>query len=175
MILDCGFWVLDLHLSSAQSLPSKILSPDMDLKQIAKDTTKTLISYMTYQALRVVIAQLDETEPKRAYWLRQFSYRVSIQDSEAYLAALFQEEQRLAFRLLTVREHITEDIADYLPEMLRTGMQQANLKQRTQQLERMTQVDSTLPDPAMPQEDLEPPMASDRFLDPETDPNDSRY
>jgi tRNA nucleotidyltransferase/poly(A) polymerase len=115
----------------------------MDLKQIAKDTTKTLISYVTYQALRVVIAQLDETEPKRAYWLRQFSYRVSIQDSEAYLTALFQEEQRLAFRLLTVREHIAEEIADYLPEMVRTGIQQANLNQRTQQLERMTQIDPT--------------------------------
>jgi hypothetical protein len=119
----------------------------MDLKQIAKDTTKTLISYMTYQAYRVVIAQLDETEPKRAYWLRQFSYRVSIQNSEAYLTALFHEEQRLAFRLLTVREHIAEEIADYLPEMLRTGIQQANLTQRTQQLERMTQVDPSASTP----------------------------
>jgi hypothetical protein len=113
----------------------------MDVKQIAKDTTKTLVSYMTYQALRVVIAQLDETEPKRAYWLRQFSYRVSIQNSEAYLEALFQEEPRLAFRLLTVREHVAEELADYLPEMLRTGVQQANLQQRTQQLERMMQTD----------------------------------
>ena len=113
----------------------------MDLKQIAKDTTKTLISYVTYQALRVVIAQLDETEPKRAYWLRQFSHRVSIQDSEVYLTALFQEEQRIAFRLLTVREHIAEEMADYLPELLSTGIQQANLQQRTQQLERMTQID----------------------------------
>lgn len=117
----------------------------MDLKQIAKDTTKTLTSYVTYQALRVVLAQLDETEPKRAYWLRQFSYRVSIQDGEAFLQALFQEEQRLAFRLLTVREHIAEQIADYLPEMLRTGIQQANLQQRSQQLERMTQLDLTTP------------------------------
>nr|AVY53734.1 chaperonin-like protein component RbcX [Leptolyngbyaceae cyanobacterium WOS-LAB06] len=116
----------------------------MDLKQIAKDTTKTLISYMTYQALRVVLAQLDETEPKRAYWLRQFSYRVSIQNGEAFLESLFQEEQRLAFRLLTVREHIAEEVADYLPEMLRSGIQQANLQQRTQQLERMTQIDPAM-------------------------------
>jgi RbcX protein len=115
----------------------------MDLKQIAKDTTKTLVSYVTYQALRVVIAQLDETEPKRAYWLRQFSHRVSIQDSETFLQALFQEEQRLAFRLLTVREHIADELADYLPEMLRAGIQQSNLQQRTQQLERMTQTDPT--------------------------------
>jgi hypothetical protein len=113
----------------------------MDLKQIAKDTTKTLVSYLTYQALRVVIGQLDETEPKRAYWLRQFTHRVSIQNSEAYLESLFREEQRLAFRILTVREHIADQLADYLPEMVRTGVQQANLQQRTQQLERMTQVD----------------------------------
>lgn len=117
----------------------------MDLKQITKDTSKTLISYLTYQALRVVMAQLDETEPKRAYWLRQFSGRHSIQDSETYLQALFREEQRLAFRILTVREHIAEQIADYLPELLRTGIQQSNLQQRTQQLERMTQLDPTTP------------------------------
>ncbi|MBW4553194.1 MAG: chaperonin family protein RbcX [Aphanocapsa sp. GSE-SYN-MK-11-07L] len=115
----------------------------MDLKQIAKDTTKTLISYMTYQAMRVVLAQIDETEPKRAYWLHQFSARQSIQDGEAYLQALFREEPRLAFRILTVRESITEQVADYLPEMLRTGIQAANIKQRTQQLERMTQIDPT--------------------------------
>ncbi|MBW4658536.1 MAG: chaperonin family protein RbcX [Drouetiella hepatica Uher 2000/2452] len=113
----------------------------MDLKQIAKDTSKTLISYLTYQALRVVMAQLDETEPKRSYWLRKFTERESIQNGEAYLQALFKEEQRLAFRILTVREHIAEQVADYLPEMLRTGVQQANMQQRAQQLERMTQVD----------------------------------
>ncbi|KGF72337.1 hypothetical protein DO97_09570 [Neosynechococcus sphagnicola sy1] len=138
----------------------------MDLKQIAKDTTKTLISYLTYQALRVVIAQLDETEPKRAYWLRQFSYRVSIQDGENYLQALFQEEQRLAFRILTVREHIAEEIADYLPEMVRTGIQQANLQQRTQQLERMTQVTSEVLE-ASPRPDI--PMLPEAQPDAETE------
>lgn len=137
----------------------------MDLKQIAKDTTNTLISYMTYQALRVVIAQLDETDPKRAYWLRQFTHQVSIQNSEPYLEALFREDQRLAFRLLTVREHIVEEMADYLPEMLRTGMQQANLQQRTQQLERMTQVDPTVraisEDSLADRPDPLPPSSSD--------------
>lgn len=143
----------------------------MDLKQITKDTTKTLISYMTYQALRVVIAQLDETEPKRAYWLRQFTHRVSIQDGEAYLHELFHEEQRLAFRILTVREHIAEEIADYLPEMLRTGIQQANLQQRTQQLERMTQVDPQIraeTSEALPESD-ESPIPSP---EPEPDPRE---
>jgi hypothetical protein len=145
----------------------------MDLKQIVKDTTKTLVSYVTYQALRVVLAQLDETEPKRAYWLRQFSYRVSIQDGEAYLRALFHEEQRLAFRLLTVREHIAEQMADYLPEMLRTGIQQANLLQRTQQLERMTQVDSTI-DPAEAGAGLVDPLGLEEITRLPDPPDDSQ-
>jgi hypothetical protein len=115
----------------------------MDLKRIAKDTTKTLMSYLTYQAMRVVLAQLDETDPKEAYWLHKFSSRESIQDGEAYLRALFRENQKLAFRILTVREHLAEELADFLPEMLRSTMQQANMEQRRQQLERMTQLDLT--------------------------------
>lgn len=117
----------------------------MDLKRIAKDTTKTLTSYLTYQAVRVVISQLDETEPKRAYWLHQFSAREKIQDGEAYLQALFQERQDLAFRILTVREHLANEIADFLPEMLRSTVQQANMEQRRQQLERITQFELTAP------------------------------
>jgi RbcX protein len=112
----------------------------MDLKQIAKDTTKTLISYLTYRAVRVVYEQLDETEPKRAYWLHQFSSRESIKDGEAFLRALFDERQELAFRVLTVRETLAEEIADFLPEMLRTTTQQLNTEHRKQQLERMTTV-----------------------------------
>jgi hypothetical protein len=112
----------------------------MDLNQIAKDTTKTLISYLTYRAVRVVYEQLDETEPKRAYWLHQFASRESLKDGERFLEALFQERQDLAFRILTVREHLASEVADFLPEMLRTTMQQFNTEQRKQQLERMTQV-----------------------------------
>ncbi|MBD1845360.1 chaperonin family protein RbcX [Cyanobacteria bacterium FACHB-63] len=115
----------------------------MDLKRIAKDTTKTLISYLTYQAVRVVYAQLDETDPKKAYWLHKFSSRESITDGEAFMEAMFRERQDLAFRILTVREHLAEEIADVLPEMLRSSMQQANMEQRRKQLERMTQLDLT--------------------------------
>ncbi|HEY9689982.1 MAG TPA: chaperonin family protein RbcX, partial [Coleofasciculaceae cyanobacterium] len=32
----------------------------MDLKQVAKNTAKTLQSYLTYQAMRTVLAQLHE-------------------------------------------------------------------------------------------------------------------
>lgn len=113
----------------------------MDLKQIAKDTTKTLISYLTYQAMRTVMAQLSETDPPRSLRLHEFSRRERIENSEAYLEVLFTEDRALAFRILTVREHIAEEIAEYLPEMLRTGIQQANTQQRCQQLERMTQTD----------------------------------
>ncbi|MBD1825444.1 chaperonin family protein RbcX [Cyanobacteria bacterium FACHB-DQ100] len=115
----------------------------MDLKRIAKDTTKTLISYLTYQAVRVVYAQLDETDPKKAYWLHKFSSQESITDGEAFMEAMFRERQDLAFRILTVREHLAEEIADVLPEMLRSSMQQANMEQRRKQLERMTQLDLT--------------------------------
>ena len=131
--------------------PSHFILLGMDLKQIAKDTTKTLISYLTYRAVRVVLEQLDETEPKRAYWLHQFSSRESIKDGEQFLRSLFLEKQDLAFRILTVREHLANELADYLPEMLQSGMQQANMEQRKQQLERMTQVDlssqGSLPEP----------------------------
>jgi RbcX protein len=112
----------------------------MDLKKIANDTTKTLVSYLTYQAVRVVYEQLDETEPKRAYWLHQFASSESIKDGDRFVERLFRERPDLAFRILTVREALADGIADYLPEMLQSQMSQSNLKQRSQQLERMTQV-----------------------------------
>lgn len=113
----------------------------MEVKQIAKNTVRTVISYLTYEAVRTVIAQLQETDPPRAHWLQQFSARETIQDGEAYLQSLFQERQDLAFRLLTVREALANDIVDFLPEMIRSGITQANMNQRRQQLERMTQLD----------------------------------
>ena len=112
----------------------------MDLKQIANDTTQTLISYLTYRAVRVVYDQLDETDPKRAYWLHQFASSESIKDGDLFVEKLFRERQDLAFRVLTVRESLAVSLADFLPDMLRSGMSEANLRQRSQQLERMTQV-----------------------------------
>ena len=112
----------------------------MDLKQIANDTTQTLISYLTYRAVRVVYDQLDETDPKRAYWFHQFASSESIKDGDLFIEKLFRERQDLAFRVLTVRESLAVSLADFLPDMLRSGMSEANLRQRSQQLERMTQV-----------------------------------
>lgn len=128
----------------------------MDLKKIANDTTTTLVSYLTYQAVKVVYEQLDETEPKRAYWLHQFASSESIKDGERFIEKLFRERPDLAFRILTVREALTDSVADFLPDMLRSQMSQSNLRQRSQQLERMTQVSTEGPHPEqqMPQGDL---------------------
>jgi hypothetical protein len=116
----------------------------MNLKQIAKDTAKTLQSYLTYQALKTVLLQLDETNPPLAFWLTKFSVG-KVQDGEAYIQELFQEKSDLALRIMTVREHIAEEVSNFLPEMVRTGIQQANMEQRRQHLERITQLDLSNP------------------------------
>ncbi|MBW4592343.1 MAG: chaperonin family protein RbcX [Brasilonema angustatum HA4187-MV1] len=118
----------------------------MDIKQIAKDTAKTLQSYLTYQALKTVLAQVSETNPPLALWLQRFSAD-KIQDGEAYVKQLFQEKPELALRIMTVREHIAEQVTEYLPEMVRTGIQQANIEHRRQHLERMTQINTSDPSP----------------------------
>jgi hypothetical protein len=111
----------------------------MNIKQIAKDTTKTLQSYLTYQAMRTVYNQLDETNPPLAFWLHNFSSG-KVQNGEAFIEQLFQEKPELALRIMTVREHIAAEVAEYLPEMLQTGIQQSNMEHRRQHLERVTQV-----------------------------------
>ncbi|WP_250123778.1 chaperonin family protein RbcX [Chroococcidiopsis sp. CCMEE 29] len=119
----------------------------MDLKQIAKDTAKTLQSYLTYQAVRTVLAQLSETNPPLALWLHRFSATDKIQDGEVYIQHLFQEKADLALRIMTVREHLAQEVADFLPEMIRNGIQQANMEHRRQHLERSTQLDISNPSP----------------------------
>jgi hypothetical protein len=118
----------------------------MNIKQIAKDTAKTLQSYLTYQAMRTVYNQLDETNPPLAFWLHNFSSG-KIQNGEAFIEQLFLEKPELALRIMTVREHIAAEVAEYLPEMLQIGIQQSNMEHRRQHLERMTQVIS--PDPGL--------------------------
>lgn len=127
----------------------------MNLKQIAKDTASTLTSYLTYQAMRTVLSQLSEMDPPQALWLRRFSTSDKLQNGEAYLQELMQERPDLAYRLMTVREHIATEIADVLPEMLKTGIQEANLAQRRSHLERVTGIRDT-PDPSSTPEDPPP-------------------
>jgi hypothetical protein len=117
----------------------------MDLKQVAKDTAKVLASYLTYQSVRIVVAQLSETNPPVAIWLSNFSSTGKIQDGEAYIQELLLENQDLGFRIMTVRESLAQDVTDFLPEMVRTNIQQANMEHRRQHLERTTQLNWSVP------------------------------
>jgi hypothetical protein len=126
----------------------------MNLREIAKETAKTLQSYLTYQALRTVLVQLSETNPPLAVWLHNFSAG-KVQDGERYIEELFQEKSDLALQIMTVREYIAAEITEFLPEMVRTNIQQANMEQRRQHLERITQLsvfepypDNSLDNPA---------------------------
>jgi hypothetical protein len=123
----------------------------MDLKRVAKDTAKTLSSYLTYQALRIVMEQLRETDPPQSLWLHGFSSNISVQDGEAFIRALLQEKQELAFRIMTVRQHLADEVADFLPEMVRTSIQQSNMEHQRQHLERITQLTISEP-PSNPEQ-----------------------
>jgi hypothetical protein len=112
----------------------------MDLKQTAKDTAKVLTSYLTFQAVKTVLNQLKETNPARAYWLNSFSTKEALQDGETYLRSLLAESPDLAIRVMTVRQHIAEGVCEFLPEMVVTSIQQANMEHRRQHLENITQL-----------------------------------
>lgn len=114
----------------------------MDLKQVAKDTAKVLTSYLTFQAVKTVLNQLRETDPPRAIWLNAFSSKELLQDGEAYLSALMKERADLAIRIMTVRQHIADEICEYLPEMVTMGIQQTNMEHRRYHLERITQLET---------------------------------
>jgi hypothetical protein len=133
----------------------------MNIKQIAKDTAKTLQSYLTYQAMRTVYNQLDETNPPLAFWLHNFSSG-KVQNGEAFIEQLFQEKPELALRIMTVREHLAAEVAEYLPEMLQTGIQQSNMEHRRQHLERITQV--ILSDPSL-EPDRQPTIEADESIE----------
>ena len=123
----------------------------MDIKKVAKDTAKVLTSYLTYQAVRTITNQLRETNPPLGIWLSSFSSTGKIQDGEAYLQELLQENKELAFRVMTVREHLVEEVADYLPEMVHISIQKANMEHRRGYLEKITQLE--MADPSLDPEE----------------------
>lgn len=121
----------------------------MDLKHVVKSTAKTLSSYLTYQAVRMVVDQLSETNPPLSMWLSKFSSTGKIQDGEAYIQELLQANQELAFRVMTVRDYLAIEVTDFLPELVRTNIQQANMEHRRQHLERITQLHLSDPIPSL--------------------------
>jgi len=118
----------------------------MDFNAIAKATAKTLSSYLTYQAVRTVIGQLSETDPPTAFWLNQFSSQGNIQNGELYVEQLLKERPELGFRVMTVRSHLAEEIADFLPELIRSTVEEGNLTHRRRYLERLTQQETVHPE-----------------------------
>lgn len=112
----------------------------MDLRRIAQETCDTLVNYLTYQAFRVILSQLQETNPAQHIWLQHFSANYSFQYSSDYLQALHKEKPELALRIMTVRTALVEDLADALPEMSRTSINQANMALRRTMLEHLTQM-----------------------------------
>ena len=137
----------------------------MHPRDIAKDTAKIIQNYLTYEAVKTVIEQLTETNPAEAIWLRQYSSGGKLRDGEAYLEAIMSERngKALALRIMTVRIHIAEQILEFLPEMVSTGIKQANLLHRRHLLERLTQAqsDSSTEDVESSDSDLDIKESSD--------------
>lgn len=111
----------------------------MSFKKVAQDTAKVLQSYLTYQAVKTIIDQLSETNPGQAIWLREYSHHQKVQDSDLYIEGLMLENKELLLRILTVREHLGEQVLEFLPEMVSTGIKQSNMEHRRHLLERLTQ------------------------------------
>ena len=122
----------------------------MNAKHIARETARTLQSYLTYQAVRTISTQLRETNPSQAVWLNHYSAG-KMQDGEAYLEGLMLERKDLVLRILTVREEIAESVLEFLPEMVKTNIQQANGDRRRAVLERLTQIQDA---PAIASEEI---------------------
>ncbi|MEC4802687.1 MAG: chaperonin family protein RbcX [Jaaginema sp. PMC 1079.18] len=116
----------------------------MNSKYIAKSTAKVLQNYLTYQAVKIIADQLAETNPPESIWLRRYSAG-KLEDGETYIQGLMLERKDLVLRILTVREHLAETILEFLPEMVRTNVQQANIEHRRYLLERLTQTSDTTP------------------------------
>ncbi len=113
----------------------------MHPKEIAKDTAKVVQNYLTYQAVKLIVAQMAETNPGEAIWLRQYSSGGKLQDGEKYLEELMTQLQGkpLVMRILTVRDDLARQVLEYLPEIVSTSITQANLEHRRRLLERLTQ------------------------------------
>ncbi|MDB9506864.1 MAG: RuBisCO chaperone RbcX [Microcystis sp.] len=115
-------------------------------KKVVQDTAKVLQSYLTYQAVRTIIDQLSETNPTLAIWLGHYTSSHSIQDGEAYIAGLMTENKELVLRIMTVREHLAEQVLEFLPEMVKTGIINDNTEHRRQLLERLTRTAISQPE-----------------------------
>jgi GTPase Era involved in 16S rRNA processing len=123
-------------------------------KKVVQDTAKVLQSYLTYQAVRTIINQLSETNPGQSIWLSQYTASHNIQDSDVFLEDLITDNKEMMLRIMTVREDLAQEVLDFLPEMVRSGIQQSNMEHRRQLLERLTQPAPSTTHPERSESDL---------------------
>ena len=107
-------------------------------KKIANETVEVIQNYLTYQAVRLIIDQLSETNPKKGIWLRQYASTQNIQKGEAFIEGLMAEDKELVLRILKVREYLASEVMEFMPQMVRHNINQANVEHRRQLLERLT-------------------------------------
>lgn len=115
----------------------------MDIKRSTKSTANMLINFLTFEAVKTIAEQLEETDKLKALWFNQFSTRERLQNGELYIKDLFEVHQEMAFRVMTVREHLANEILEFLPEMTRTGIQQSNMQLRRRHFERIMSVQAS--------------------------------
>nr|BBO60697.1 RbcX [Pseudanabaena galeata SAG 13.83] len=115
----------------------------MDIKRSTKSTANMLINFLTFEAVKTIGEQLQETDKLKALWFNQFSTRERLQNGELYIKDLFAVHQEMAFRVMTVREDLANEILDFLPEMTRSGIQQSNMQLRRQHFEHIMSVQAS--------------------------------
>ncbi|MEL6501276.1 MAG: chaperonin family protein RbcX [Cyanobacteria bacterium J06623_1] len=113
----------------------------MQPKDIARNTAEVVQNYLTFKAVKLVIAQLAETNPQESIWLRQYSSGGKLRDAELYLQEIMSEPRgkELALRIMTVRADIAQKTLEFLPEIVAAGIEESNLGHRRYLLERLTQ------------------------------------
>nr|AIG20524.1 RbcX [Pseudanabaena galeata CHAB7037] len=115
----------------------------MDIKRSTKSTAKMLVNFLTFEAVKTIAEQLEETDKLKALWFNQFSTRERLQNGELYIKDLFAVHQEMAFRVMTVREHLANEILDFLPELTRTSIQESNMQLRRQHFEKIMSVQAS--------------------------------
>ncbi|MEL6912681.1 MAG: chaperonin family protein RbcX [Cyanobacteria bacterium J06648_1] len=122
----------------------------MQPKDIARNTAEVVQNYLTFKAVKLVIAQLAETNPQESIWLRQYSSGGKLRDAELYLQEIMSEPRgkELALRIMTVRADIAQKTLEFLPEIVAAGIEESNLGHRRYLLERLTQTSPESADPS---------------------------
>lgn len=138
----------------------------MEAKTIAQETAKVLQSYVTYRAVQLILEQLKETNPGQAIWFSHYTAEHSVQAGESYLEGLASANPELALRVMTVRADLGEAILEFLPEMVNSGIAQANGSHRRRILEHLTQgmtaVSGEPPEETAPDSSSSPPTKEDQ-------------